>query len=870
MNTTISNKINEKIILELSEGEDVGIIGGYCEEGFPIYYANDKIAHMLGYDDVFDLIDGIHGMVSNTIHNDDMDRVVKELNNGKFYEGMVYKTTYRMPKKDGTFMWTVDKGKVIRTDDGRLAIISMCNDMSDVVDRYRELERNNRFSKLTLENMPGGYHRCAAEDGYPFLYISNRFCEMFGWTREEIRTKFDNKFINMLHPDDTISTNHYVELLSKSDNDNVVDAIYRMKSKNGYIWVSDATSLVKDGDEIFYQGTLTNITNFVVNSQIQTESIKEQLMIFDTLARHFKNVYWVNLEKKTARILKLDANYVDVPGKKDHREFPFEVVLKKWINTIVYIEDREKVSNAITIENIKNSFKTKDEVVGNYRNLVNGEIHYYQYNITKSSKDSKIAIVGFQNIDDIIEEHQKIEKDKREKEVAHQKEVDEQLSIINALSYSFRNVFVANMEEGTARAIRLADSYNVKAIREVNSNKFKFDDVVDRWVRETVHPDDKKRIKETLNVENIRQVFAKQDKYTGTYRNIEDGVVHYYRYEFRRIGNTENVVAGFQLIDKIVEEQKENQKREMALEEARLKEVKERAEVINSLSTIYSTIFQANINTNQYEVLIGVPLIKAIAGSKGNFLDVKKTLIETFVEKEYKESMNDFLDLNTLNTRFENVNTIAIDYKAPQGQWMQARFIVKRRDCNGNVVEVLYVARDITEEKLVKEQANHDSMTGILNRGAFDQILKTMESDNKNFALILMDVDNFKNVNDTYGHAVGDAILTRVAKQLAETFRSIDYVCRIGGDEFAVIMMDVTKKHGYMIEGKISEINKQLAANEENMPTVSLSVGVAFMDKDNPSDSLFKDADRALYYVKKHGRNGCHIYNDDELTCEKQ
>lgn len=169
-------------------------------------------------------------------------------------------------------------------------------------------------------------------------------------------------------------------------------------------------------------------------------------------------------------------------------------------------------------------------------------------------------------------------------------------------------------------------------------------------------------------------------------------------------------------------------------------------------------------------------------------------------------------------------------------------------------------------EKLMKHQAEHDPMTGVLNRGAFDQILKLMEKDKRDFALILVDVDNFKSVNDTYGHAVGDAILKRVSKLLAEGFRSIDHVCRIGGDEFAVVMMDVTGDLGYTIEDKIGEINKQLAAQEENVPAVSLSVGAAFMDRENPGESLFKDADRALYYVKEHGRNGCRIYSVEDAA----
>lgn len=144
--------------------------------------------------------------------------------------------------------------------------------------------------------------------------------------------------------------------------------------------------------------------------------------------------------------------------------------------------------------------------------------------------------------------------------------------------------------------------------------------------------------------------------------------------------------------------------------------------------------------------------------------------------------------------------------------------------------------------------------------------MKLMEKDKRDFALILVDVDNFKSVNDTYGHAVGDAILKRVSKLLAEGFRSIDHVCRIGGDEFAVVMMDVTGDLGYTIEDKIGEINKQLAAQEENVPAVSLSVGAEFMDRENPGESLFKDADRALYYVKEHGRNGCRIYSAEDAS----
>lgn len=165
-------------------------------------------------------------------------------------------------------------------------------------------------------------------------------------------------------------------------------------------------------------------------------------------------------------------------------------------------------------------------------------------------------------------------------------------------------------------------------------------------------------------------------------------------------------------------------------------------------------------------------------------------------------------------------------------------------------------------QMLIRHQAEHDALTGVFNRGAFEKLLKVHEKakDQSPFALILIDVDTFKSVNDTCGHAVGDEILKKVASLLRSAFRSIDFVCRIGGDEFSIIMVEMTTDLAYTIEEKIKAVNEELANPKSGLPAVSLSVGVAFTDRENPGESLFKDADKALYYVKENGRNGCKIY----------
>ena len=129
-------------LLKEHDFENIGMIGGYCEEGFPLYYVNERMIEMLGYDNKEDFEEGIDRKLVNTIHPDDLPQVTADL--GKhFYVGKKYETTYRMSRKDGTWFWTVDRGEVIETVDGRLAIISVC---LDVTKEHEQQEARKRES----------------------------------------------------------------------------------------------------------------------------------------------------------------------------------------------------------------------------------------------------------------------------------------------------------------------------------------------------------------------------------------------------------------------------------------------------------------------------------------------------------------------------------------------------------------------------------------------------------------------------------------------------------------------------------------------------------------------------------------------------
>lgn len=121
-------------ILDEYNTDIIGMIGGYCEEGFPLYYVNEKMVELMGYNSIDDLKEGIDEKVVNTIHPDDLPQVTADLGD-EYYPGMKYETTYRMPRKDGSWFWTVDRGQVVETEDGRLAIISACLDITKAHER---------------------------------------------------------------------------------------------------------------------------------------------------------------------------------------------------------------------------------------------------------------------------------------------------------------------------------------------------------------------------------------------------------------------------------------------------------------------------------------------------------------------------------------------------------------------------------------------------------------------------------------------------------------------------------------------------------------------------------------------------------------
>lgn len=181
--------------------------------------------------------------------------------------------------------------------------------------------------------------------------------------------------------------------------------------------------------------------------------------------------------------------------------------------------------------------------------------------------------------------------------------------------------------------------------------------------------------------------------------------------------------------------------------------------------------------------------------------------------------------------------------------------------------DVSKIYNELLEENLnarrqLTYDASHDNLTGLYNRSAYIVFMDNHKLEN--IALLLFDIDEFKIINDTYGHETGDRILKKVAEILRSSFRSDDFVCRLGGDEFCVVMIRVGSELKQLVRDKTEAINEQLMHPDDGLPAVSMSVGAAFSDTEDSQGDIFRDADEALYKVKKNGRCGCAIFGDTE------
>lgn len=194
--------------------------------------------------------------------------------------------------------------------------------------------------------------------------------------------------------------------------------------------------------------------------------------------------------------------------------------------------------------------------------------------------------------------------------------------------------------------------------------------------------------------------------------------------------------------------------------------------------------------------------------------------------------------------------------------WLEQTIIPKINEENKNIENFLSISVDVTDKKELEKIATIDKLTNIYNRRMLDDFLKTeieiANRHNEDLSLIIVDIDHFKIVNDTFGHLAGDNLLTSISKIILENIRNTDIFGRYGGEEFLIICRKTTKENAFVLAEKLRILIKEFKFDEIGHKTISL--GISDFQKSDTVETLFKKADTALYEAKNTGRDKSVIY----------
>jgi diguanylate cyclase (GGDEF)-like protein/PAS domain S-box-containing protein len=223
----------------------------------------------------------------------------------------------------------------------------------------------------------------------------------------------------------------------------------------------------------------------------------------------------------------------------------------------------------------------------------------------------------------------------------------------------------------------------------------------------------------------------------------------------------------------------------------------------------------------------------------------------------------------TVNEHLEKAQPFEVDFrmrtKSGTWHWILGRGKVVAKTDSGKAKRMVGVHWDITERKQMEEEirklASTDSLTGINNRRSFMQLANAEWTRSQRyrhpFSVLMLDIDHFKNINDTYGHHIGDLTLKTFSNTCMDILRENDIFGRVGGEEFAAILVETAEKEALQVAERLrKKISKVTITKDEITFNFQVSIGVAnSQNGDQRVDELFMKADQALYRAKRLGRN---------------
>lgn len=937
--TEENRRFAASIFAQMSPG---GMMGGYCEEDYPLYFANYEMVKLLGYDSYEEFEEAIDGKAINTIHPDDREMVARDIGDN-YYPGLEYTTTYRMPKKDGTWFWVLDKGKVIQAEDDRLAIVSACTDISEPMMVQEQMARRNeslfkQYQELYFLNndMPGGYHRCENTDDLDLSYISQEFLDMLGYTRYEMKELFDNKMIYLFHPDDIQRLRAYLKRLANHESPEPKE--WRMLAKKGYIWIKGYTKCLQYKGHVFYQGIIVDISETVELKQkmeLMKKCMHQDIVLltfgletidYQVLVHGISpSQEFLTLEHESMKDIK--ESLFDNIHKHIIHDFKYHEYVKinegiQWLDVKAYLVDQDEdktrclcIYSPITLHPlIKEAPQLVETILSRF--YCDADIDYVLEHLMDDTSWIGPAQNEYLRGKEAIRKYFEKEKEKMvccilsEGEFVIDKVALNRCRVMGKYNLKTDPCTQMLVEVKQRCTFELIIENDLLKIQHMHVSNIYEDLEADEYFPEKIGKSNYEYLQRLLK-EKMEVIEMVNNNIAGGLKGSHDDDTYSFFYVNERLpqmlGYTYNefmemsqgcavgmvyppdLPAALQSVDECFAKgltysakyriRKKNGELMWVMDSGQ-KFLDENGKykinsIITDINDLQLLLEEREVERERYRVALG---------------NITDTMFEYDLKKDCFIFFHSQIDLNIepMKTiehvkkvveagQFIHLDDIALFYEAlyqgnntlyirsfDKGEWIWVNIqasVVK--DENDSPIKIIGIWKDVTNAKNEHDQlvdkAQRDPLTGLFNQSMSEELIGEVMSDNQKGALLLLDVDNFKQVNDTYGHLVGNEVLIQVANIL-QIIGKQDIVARVGGDEFTWYVHDKRRA----ISNAETLLKKVENIVIKNTLAMSVSIGIAFMHEGiSHYKELFRQADHALYKAKENGKNQYFINQDE-------
>ena len=411
--------------------------------------------------------------------------------------------------------------------------------------KFLKSQKKDNIELNEVYRLLKGYYRCSADEGYPFLFVSDDFLNTLHWTQKEIETEFDNKLVNMLHPEDKICLDKNRDLLKDPYKvGSCQNVVFRLKGKDGYHWVSDCYLALKQDSTFFFQGNITDVTSFMLDKE---KRVEERNQMLTALTMEYSTVIMGDLMENTMVVVKHGGkmyNHRVFDDFSNEDKMNYTHCLRDFYDRVLVKDSCKDFMDILSPVPFMNALLKNETVELQYQIYPNSNGYESLYARAIRLYDEKHHfrfVMGFRPMDEV-----------RKKENV----LELQREIIEGISKDYFSVLLVELDQGQIYSYREAGSNGKRIADFCRSYHDRWTELLPAYAKDLVSDDSRDSFLEELSFEKLKST---NEDYSFTYEYMSDEGILYYQARVsyvKKKDRTRAVVIGTRNIDDLIKKER--------------------------------------------------------------------------------------------------------------------------------------------------------------------------------------------------------------------------------------------------------------------------------------------------------------------------